>query len=266
MEGQSEEVGRLLGAALEEGAVSDETQRALNAVPHAADEIAAALGEPSASRELLLATILADDSGSMSGRDDAVRRGHNLLLEVLRDNRTAGSAEVLVHTRYLNGRVLSPYRPLASALEMTRSNYDTRGGGTPLYDASVLTLGSVLTKTKEAEARAQHVRTFTLIITDGVDNKSRSATARSVSWPVQDMLAFATNHIVAGMGIGNKHIFDQVFSHMGIPSRSILTADSTAADIARVFQIFASSLSLAASSEAGFYELTRGPVEDDDDD
>ena len=83
-----------------------------------------------------------------AGNAKTVREGHNLVLEALGGASQAG--EILAHTRYLNGHVLFPYRPLADAVRMTTRNYKP-GLGTPLYDQTAVLLGTVLAKAWEFE-------------------------------------------------------------------------------------------------------------------
>src|SRR5690606_41191674 len=68
------------------------------------------------------------------------------------------------HTRYLNGDVLFPYTQLAHAVKMTPANYDPRRA-TPLFDQSVVLLGTVVAKAQELAQAGIAVRTVTLIIT-----------------------------------------------------------------------------------------------------
>jgi len=97
--------------------------------------------------EVVLVTMMPDDSGSIrfSGNVQAVRGGHNSVLDALgtcqqKDN-------ILAHTRYLNGHVLFPYCGLAQAVRMDTSNYDPNQG-TPLYDQTIVLLGTVLAKSR----------------------------------------------------------------------------------------------------------------------
>jgi hypothetical protein len=45
------------------------------------------------------------------------------------------------------------------------------------------------------------------------------------------MQEFATNHIIAKMGIGDERYFKLIFRDMGIPAGWILTAPATPAEI-----------------------------------
>jgi hypothetical protein len=202
-----------------------------------------------AASEVVLVTMMPDDSGSIAaaGNVAAVCEGHNLVLAALRASRQAG--EVLVHTRYLNGHVLFPYAPLAGAVAMDASNYRA-DRGTPLYDQTVVLLGTVLAKTQELANAGVAVRTVTLLISDGADGHSRRASAATVRALVGDLLA-QEHHVIAAMGIRDGTTdFRAVFREMGIPDRWILTPGDTAAEIRKAFQVFSRSAIAAQTGGA----------------
>lgn len=250
-----------LEGAYADGVLSEVSRDALLGVPRIGGEIARSLGDGAGGDELLLVTMLVDDSASIGERAGEVRRGHDLMLKALSGG---GETRVLVHTRLLNGGVLSPYEPLARATALTERNYATRGAATPLYLQSVIALASVIATAREEEAAGRRVRTFTLLITDGEDNNSGATTVESVRFLITDMLEFATNHIVAGMGIGDERRFGEIFRSLGIPGRWIFTPRSSTEEIAEIFKTLADSLVLAASSEAAFLALSAGPAERSD--
>src|SRR5688500_16435454 len=109
-----------------------------------------------------------DESQSIAAANNtaAVRDGHNYVLDALAKSKQSG--EVLAHTRYLNGSVLFPYTQLAYATKMSAQNYDPNLG-TPLFDQTVVLLGTVIAKAQELAQAGIAVRTVTLIITDGGD-------------------------------------------------------------------------------------------------
>lgn len=240
------------------GVLSQESTDALLETGKAARDIGRGLGESSSASELLLATLLVDDSPSIRPYIVEVQRGHSTMLEALVTEQA--SADVLVHTRALNYSVLSPYQAIGHATRLTETNFSsyTLRQGTPLYLQSLLTLGMVVTKAQEEEDRGAKVRTFTLIISDGEDNRSGSIAARHVGAIVTDMLEFSTNHIVAGMGVGGRIDFRKVFQSMGIPERWIFDAGANADTLREVFKQIAASLHLAATSEDGFRQLAAG--------
>ncbi|MSP58899.1 MAG: hypothetical protein EXR72_00905 [Myxococcales bacterium] len=207
--------------------------------------------------EVLLLTIMPDDSGSIAvaGNEGAVRDGHNLVIEALASSKSGGA--ILAHTRYLNGTVLFPYRPIAGAPRMDGANYRA-ALGTPLFDQSVVLLGTVIAKTREFAESGVPARSITLLITDGGDQHSVRAQAGDVAALVSD-LAATEEHIVAAMGIDDGNTdFRRVFREMGIDDRWILTPGNSAQEIRRAFQVFSQSALRASQGAAGFGQAALG--------
>jgi hypothetical protein len=199
--------------------------------------------------EVVLVTIMPDDSASInySSNAQAVRGGHNAILDALMTSKQQDN--ILIHNRYLNGFVLYPYCPLSQAVRMTPQNYDPNLG-TPLYDQTVVLLGTVLAKSQEFADNGVPVRTVTLIITDGADAGSTQASAKTVATLVNDMLR-AENHIIAAMGIDDGYTnFRQVFKKMGIRDEWILTPSNSETEIRKAFQVFSQS-AVRVSQSAG---------------
>jgi hypothetical protein len=208
------------------------------------------------SSEVLLVTVMPDDSGSIrfSGNAQAVREGHNLVMEALESSKQGDG--ILAHTRYLNGRVLYPYRPIEDHEKMTPQNYDPMQG-TPLYDQAVVLLGSVLAKAQEFADNGVVARSVTLLITDGADEHSTRSKASDVRRIVDDLLRSET-HIVAAMGIDNGATnFRKVFADMGIPDQWVLTPKASPSAIREAFQVFSQS-AVRASQAAAFSNTALG--------
>ena len=106
----------------------------------------------------------------------------------------------------------------------------------PLYEQSVIILGSVMMKAHQLTRAGTQVRTFTLFLTDGADDgvSAPQSRAADVRFLVTDMTEFASNHIIAGMGIGSPTEFTPMFVEMGIRKNWILTAASSDEDISIV--------------------------------
>ena len=256
MSNELQQVANLLESGYRDGTLSEESADALAALPELYKEVAGALGSHATDSEVLLVTILVDDSESIrtiTRGIEAEEQGHDRLLAVLKRR---GMTQALVHTRLLNQGAYSPYRPLSEARKLSPGFLRLSPDGTPLYLQSLLTLGSVIVKTRQQEEHRRRIRTATLIITDGEDNASVEITAQHVRFLVRDMLEFASNHIVAGMGIGES--YERVFRSMGIPQRFIFKGKATAEEIDKMFDRFAETLTLAAESEASFLQLTSG--------
>src|SRR3954452_4040943 len=146
---KDDKVKKLLDDAHDQGALSAKSLAALDVVDVGA-QIQAGLGvtiDDVAASEVVLVTMMPDDSQSIAQahNTDAVRDGHNFVLEALRGSKQSG--EVLAHTRYLNGHVLCPYVALDHAVAMTPANYHPHLG-TPLYDQAAVVLGTVIAKSQ----------------------------------------------------------------------------------------------------------------------
>lgn len=253
-------VKSLLGSAHDSGDLSKETLQALT-VGDIGAKIQAALGTPVTdikTTEVVLVSLLIDDSGSIrfvQGNTEAVREGHNLILDSLKKSKQSG--DVLVHCRYLNGTILYPYTPLDQAPLMDVSNFNPMGG-TPLYDESAVLLGTVLTKAKEYSDSGVAVRTVSLIITDGHDEGSHRQNPRTVSAIVGDLLR-AETHIVAGMGVSDGQTdFRQIFQEMGIPDQWIMTPGNSPSEIRKGFQVFSQSAARASQTAGTFSKTAIG--------
>lgn len=254
------DLNQLFQSAQAEGVLSPTSLQALN-VHDIGAQIQAGLGiqvDDVTSSEVVLVTIMPDDSGSIdyAGNAAIVRAGHNTVLDALLTSNQ--NDNILVHNRYLNGQVLYPYCPVAQAKRMDTNNY-TPNQGTPLYDQTVVLLGTVLAKAQEFSDNGVPVRTVTLIISDGADAHSQRASAQTVRSLVQDMLR-TENHIIAAMGIddGGQTNFRQVFRDMGIRDQWILTPGNSQKEIRNAFQVFSQSAVRASQSSGGFNQASLG--------
>jgi hypothetical protein len=219
-----------------------------NALGVSADDIQTTSGA-------LLLSLMPDDSGSISsaGNEQAVCDGHNLIRDAILNSKSRDS--VLMLTQYLNGYILNPYQLIENALAMNLKNYSA-DKGTPLYDNTVVLLGSVLAKAEEFKNSGVPARTITLVITDGHDEHSRKCTERDVAAIVRDMLR-TESHIVAAMGIddGGHTNFRKIFGDMGIQDKWILTPKNSQSEIRAACQVFSQS-AVRASQNAGSFSQT----------
>ena len=209
--------------------------------------------------EVLLVTLLIDDSGSIrfvSGNTEAVREGHNSMLDALKASKQ--SASVLISCRYLNDSrgtihgVLYPYRQLDAAERLTSSNYNP-DGGTPLYDQIAVTLTGVAAKMAEFEQGGVAARAVTVIVTDGDDVHSQQHRASTVR-PLIEGLLRTEAHIIAGMGISDGHTdFQKVFSDIGVPTDWILTPSNSPSEIRKAFAVVSQSAVRASQAAGGSF-------------
>jgi hypothetical protein len=242
----------LIESAASRGILSPESSSALQR-PAITQQVQRALeGSYSVKRagELLLVTMMPDDSGSMSGgKQRSVVEGHNELLTAMTSS--SYGKRIMLQTRYLNGTVLNPFRPLAYCQTLSLENYPCIHG-TPLLEQTLVTLGAVMAKTEELTEREANVRSATLIMTDGEATDTRAAELKhEVSALIRDM-GRVGNHIVAGMGFadGSEGIFREAFAEMGIDPQYIFRATSRE-EILQAFRLFTKkALDLTARSNA----------------
>ena len=252
------DIGSLLGAAKQDGSISGASANVLTAVD-IGDRIREGLGvnvDDVQASDVILVTQLIDDSGSirMAGNSQAVRDGSNGAIDALKASKQENN--MLAHTCYLNGGVLFPYRLIGQVERMDAQNYNPNGG-TPLYEATIVTLGRVIAKAQEFADSGVPVRTVTLIVTDGASTDIHR-TAAEVKTVVSDMFKKEI-HIVAGMGINDGSTdFKAVFREMGIPDEWILTPGSTPSEIRKAFQVFSRSAVRASQNAAAFSSTLGG--------
>lgn len=262
----SQNVSSLFQSAHDDGALSGQALQALTVVDLGA-QIQAGLGinvDDVKASEVVLVTQLIDDSGSIrfvQGNTEAVRNGHNLVIESLSATKQRDS--ILGHTRYLNGTILFDYRPLSQTVKMDSSNFNPTGG-TPLYDETVVTAGTVLAKVQEFKDNGVPVRSVTLIVSDGADehssrnNGGRGTTARDCRAVIEDMLR-SEMHIVAAMGVDDGRTdFRKVFREMGVCDEWILTPGNSPSEIRKAFLMFSQSAVRATQGAASFSQTAMG--------
>ena len=261
--GNSTDVGALFQDAQDDGTLSPQSAMMLGDVDVGA-QIQEGLGvsvDDVQASEVTLVTMLIDDSGSIrmvAGNTEAVREGHNGVLDALGKTKTKDG--ILVHARYLNGTVLYPYRQLVQATRMDTSNYNPVGA-TPLFDQTEVILGTVLAKAREFEDAGVPCRSVTCIVTDGADAGSQKyRTARQVAPLVRDILK-TEMHIVTAMGIDDGSTdFRGIFLEMGIPAEWILTPKNDPSSIRKAFLMVSQSAVRAsqAAGAAGFSKVAGG--------
>lgn len=202
------------------GLLSPTSARSLSKSP-ISSQIEAALDDSygiESAGELLLVTMMPDDSASMAaeGVNQSVIAGHNDLLDLFRDSPARN--RILLQTRFLNTNLLNPFQPLDICNRLDAGNYPCIHG-TPLFEQTMVTLGSVIAKTEELlQDGAAKVRTATLIMTDGYSTEQNAEGLRlEVESIISDMRRIG-DHIVAGMGFsaGNGDKFRPIFAGMGI--------------------------------------------------
>ena len=252
------DVNDLLKTAQQEGDLSQKSMQALTNIDIGA-QIQGGLGvaaEDVQASEVFLISMMVDDSGSIeyAGNTQLVKDGHNLLLASFADSKQRES--FLTHCRYLNGKVLYPFVKLADAKKMDGHNYRPVGD-TPLYDQTLVILGTVVAKTKEFEDAGVPVRTITAIVTDGADTSSRSSAAQ-VKAVVEDMLK-KEKHIVALLGVEDGQTdYKAIARSMGIRPEWLLTPKNDPKEIRKAFNVLSQSAVRASQNAASFSKTALG--------
>jgi hypothetical protein len=227
-------------------------------VPDLGAQIQAALGTPALripTSRVVLVNVLGDDSGSIAraGNEPVLRECYNDFIGALRGARAAG--DVMVTTSFLNAGLLHPYVMIADAPVLDASNYRATGG-TPLYDQTIVSLGSVIAKTREFEDAGVPVNSITLVFTDGHDEHSRRTVAEVR--PIMEDVVNRESHIVAGIGISDGFTdFGKVFRDMGLRAEWIMTPGNDPKHIRAVFGLFSASAAQASQSGASFSQVSQ---------
>lgn len=205
-----------------------------------------------------LVTMCIDDSGSIrmvAGNTEAVREGHNLVVNALKGTKQKDG--ILLSTRYINGEIINPYTPVDQVIQLDTHNYNPNKG-TPLFDAMMETLATVLAKAQEFQDNGVPVRTQTCFVSDGADMHSVKANASKVRELVKDMLK-TENHIIAFMGVDDGGTdFRLIATGCGIPDNWILTPKNSPSEIRKAFGMFSQSAVRASQGAQSFSQTAMG--------
>lgn len=251
----------LFQTAKADGVLSQAALTAINVNDIGAD-INAALGvsvDDIAAGEVTLVTMLLDDSSSIpqAGNTQAVRDGHNLIVDSLSKTKARQKDGILASASLLNRGLLYAYNVIEKVPRLDDQNYRP-SGSTPLYDQAIVTLATVLAKTQEFLDNGVPCRGVTAIVTDGADYGSRKA-ARDVKKVVDDMLK-SESQIIAGVGIDDGSTdFRAVFGEMGILPQWVLTPLNSPSEIRRAFNMLSQSAQrVSQAAGASFSQAAVG--------
>lgn len=217
--------------------------------------------EDTKTSEQILVSMLIDDSSSIgsAGNEDSIRLGHNSVIDALNKINDTQKESILIHCRYINGKILYPYSLLKDASIMDNKNYMSYGS-TPLYERAWEMLNTIVAKCQDFEDNAGcQCRSISLIVTDGASTDNQQATRlKNLRQLIEDMLRREC-HIIAGMGIDDGYTdFRKIFSEMGIPDKWILTPKSDPSEIRACFELFSRSASSASQSPGSFSQTAMG--------
>jgi len=265
----SQTINSLFQDAADDGDLSGKSMQILTG-PQFGAQMQAAMGLPAVqidiADDVIIVATMIDDSGSVSSHVPAIIDGHNLIIDSLAGSKQAGSIMmstslmVEAHDGAASGNhdagILFPFVGVQNATRMSNSNYHANGWHTPLYDQSLVVLGSVLAKTQDFSRQGVAARSVTLLVTDGEDNASRHSVS-DVRAVVEDMIR-AEKHIVAFLGIGNESKFRRIAADMGIPDQWVMTSKAGASEIRAAFRMFSQSAVRASQNAMSFSQSAGG--------
>ena len=195
-------------------------------------------------------TILLDDSTSIrdNGNTPHLIDGHNQIIQALRGASKKQQLETIVSCRTLNNGPVYEYKHLADVPKLTTATF-APGGPTPLFDQSIVTVGSVIAKVQEFENAGIAARTWTLIVSDGGDYGSRRK-ANDVATVVAELNS--EQHLIMAMGVSDGSTdFNKVFLAMGVKQSNIHVVNgSDPAALRRMFNQASQSAAGLASTAA----------------
>ncbi len=195
-------------------------------------------------------TILLDDSSSIEDNNNTQHLidGHNQIIAGLCGSSKKQQLETIVSCRTLNNGPIYEYKHLADVPKLTRAKFSPNGS-TPLFDQSIVTVGSVIAKVQEFENAGIAARTWTLIVSDGGDYGSQRK-ASDVATVVKELNS--EQHLILAMGVSDGTTdFTKVFLSMGVkqPNIHVVNGKDPAA-LRRMFNQASQSAAGLASTAA----------------
>ena len=142
-------------------------------------------------------------------------------------------------------RVKSGFQPIG---QVAQFQFKPCGGGTALYDATLLGLKMATDYRTNLEASGVNTKTLLFIITDGEDNSSQQ-TAAMVKQTLQQIFADERNafsFVTVLFGVGNATSFAKAQQEMGI--QHLAQVGTSGAEIKRMIGFISRSISSAAAN------------------
>jgi hypothetical protein len=251
MSQQVPNANELFKSAAQSGEISPGSAAILGGLSARINKTMSTLAVTPAVTELLQVCMLLDNTPSMETNKNyvAVIEGHNLVVEALLNAKGVDSVETLTAlinpcTKYTQ-RVTGDSDTFRWSGLRAAPRLDPRGfisgSATPLYDRSLVVLGSTIARTKWWEDNyGVQTRSVTLLMTDGGNNDG-SATAQDVAKVVADMLA-SEKHKIFFMGVACSGLdFRDIGRDMGIPDNCVDVVDKDPRAIRAKFQMFSQS-------------------------
>lgn len=191
---------------------------------------------PEADR-IVIVGILADDSGSMCGLEQAVAEGLKLSVEAFRG---AKGSDFYLDVRGFHSTIFCGM--LKDVQDDSFNAYGT-DGGTPLVSHSISLLKELHAKAEQYRSMGIPATVALLIATDGMPEGDAAA-------PEEFRKEVVAGDYVVGMGITHRetgvNTFKQLFASMGI--QKVVTPKSASADVRHAINQFSQSVASIAAA------------------
>lgn len=196
--------------------------------------------------EVVLVSLLLDDSSSMCGRVDAAIQGQQAMLKALEESKQKDSFLIGMWALNKNDPYHS-YVKLEDAVKLDNSNYQPIGM-TPLYDRWYEMLASNVAYAQQLRASGTMVRSIAIVITDGNENDSHRFNDLDCAKLAADLLA-SEQFVLAFVGAGDDDYFRYMAKKMGIPDGAVLVVGDSPSDMRKIFQIVSQSVIRASQAK-----------------
>lgn len=196
------------------------------------------------STDVVLITLLMDDSGSMTPLVREALAGQNEMIDALR--KTKNPDDVLIGQWSLNSSLYHSYVPLKDSAKLTTADFVPHSM-TPLYDRWYEALTANVAYAQQLRSAGTPVRSIAVVLTDGYDNDSHKVRASECKKLAKDLLD-SEQFVLAFIGVGNEADFKSIAKEMGFPEGSVLLAGATPSEMRRAFQMLSQSVVRASQS------------------
>jgi len=203
--------------------------------------------------EVILMTFIYDDSGSIrfAKLAEPVRQGQNAMIDSIINSKQKDNIMIAQWKLGSDAELVHSYIPADQAVKLDRNNYDPQSG-TALYDTWIEALAANVAYAQKLRATGTPVKNIVAIITDGMDERSRKYRIEDCKKINTDLL-LSEQFILAFVGVGNdagdETRFRMIAEDMGFPDGAVLTAEATASEMRKVFNVISQS-AIRASQKA----------------
>jgi len=206
--------------------------------------------------ETINAVFVVDVSPSISSYNDELNESFNAFVNEMQQSHV--SDRLLVSTIEFCDTVdvKTGFQPISN---IPYTNFTPKGYGTSLYDAVNVALKNAIDYRKSLEDSGVICKTLLFILTDGMDNTSKSGADVEVKQTITDFLTneknvFTFESILFGIGKANEHYYKEAKDNMGI--KNLVTVDTgnspeeTAKAIRKIISFISASISASSSGQS----------------